>query len=296
MGRVPDGWAEHLMPLRESNAIPDKVNLLNAFGLTGGDFSWEGYMSENTTGKAELLVGGCSFTVGMGVKYEDSWGPRLSTLLGVESYVNISRVGWSSHAFATRMLNYMHVHGNPKYLAFLAPELHRAELLVNEETYKVEGGQLGDRVGSTLDMKPITLAQRNLEGFKPVKYSKSPHVIQEILPLEIAIQQSCTAISALLRYCEQWDIKVAWGSWDVSASDLFHDVAMRPDLPVSFTSYTDTPSFLQKNTPHLEFPENCHLELEELHGQNFTLGNDGRHAGVHFHAHWAEDLYHKLKS
>lgn len=293
-GNSSHEFYKYLYEIRDSKFQIDVETLLSTFSLGGGAGWWENYKGVGVGEKVDLLIGGCSFTYGRGVDYEKSWGPLLAEKLGVDTYVNISQVGWSLHAFATRMLNYMHINGNPKYVAFLVPELYRAELLMNARTFRSADND--KKLENSYDVKGITLAKRDPLTFNPVKYSKSPHIIEEILPFEMALQQSCTALGMLLKYCEQNKIKVAWGTWSSAEAEFFDYVSSVSNLfPISFDSYVDTLQYQGKGNPNNTVVDGCHLDLKALYPDNFDEGNDGKHAGVHAHAHWAEDFYNKLK-
>lgn len=290
-------YAPYLEALRGKEDALSKNKLYSIFGLNGFDLNWEtAYKPNKDVEHPKLLIGGCSFTFGEGVPYEMSWGHQLAKTLKLEdNYLNISGVGWGIHEFAKRMLNYMYHHGNPEYVVFLAPELFRG-------TFFVDGKNTLSRLSGTdsehhleYDLKPLTLSGRERLTWSSVKYSKKPHILEDVLSFELVLQQSLEWLSRLLMYCYQSNIKVAWGTWDAEAKEFFNYIKSLNEFPLDFSSYTPLPTYAGPESLLTEPLDDCHKDLEEEHKGYFTHGFDKKHSGVHYHAHWAEELYSKLK-
>lgn len=268
-----------------------------ALGLHGGSESDLLNYAKNQGGEfstpVDLIVAGCSFTRADGVPYELSWGHRLSGLLDIDNYVNISGTGWSAHEYITRMLNFMHVHGNPRYIAVLNTELYRAAVMLN-----VEDNNAGDYEPSPVGFTQLTLAGRGESGYKSVKYSKRPHDLSEIISLDLAAQQSLNSINALIRHCKQNNIKLAWGTWDGGSAELFEYLASSKEFTIDYSeTYVPLPHYQDRHSNYTVLPETCHLDLKQSKPDIFFAGSDdGRHSGSHYHAHWAEGLYSRLIS
>lgn len=285
---------EYYSSIRNSK---DLNQVLQALGLQGGS---ENDLRNYALGQdrefstpVDLIVAGCSFTKAEGVPYELSWGYRLSGLLGVDNYVNISGTGWSTHEYITRMLNFMHEHGNPKYIAVLNTELYRAAMMLN-----VEDNSAGDYTPNSVGFSQLTLANRGGPSYKTVKYSKRPHDLSEVISLDMAAQQSLNSINALIRHCKQNNIKLAWGTWDRSSAEFFEYLASSKELSINYSeTYVPLPHYQDKHLNRTVLPETCHLDLKQSNPDIFLAGSDnGLHSGSHYHAHWAEDLYSRLTS
>ena len=289
------GDVSWLKDIREIGSEIGKHTFESFYGLSGVDLERVSHRKFGTGGRPKLIVGGCSFTYGVGVPYELSWGHRLAELLGVSNYLNISRVGWSIHGFSTRMLSYMQTFGDPEYLAFLTPDLYRSEFLLNSDKNQGDSHKLPheEKVmirDSTMNFSP------NNKSTSFSKYSKAPHKLSEVLGPEIFAHQSLESLTNLLRYCYKNNIKVAWGTWEVFANELYKFTANLEDFPLDFSTYVDLPSYTYTDKPMVLIEDGCHSELKEAHKECFDFGlDDGVHAGAHHHAHWAEEIYNRIK-
>ena len=231
----------------------------------------------------DLLVAGCSFTRGAGLDdYQTSWGVQLSKMLGTD-FINISQDGMSTDLIAIYITSYLYRAKNkPKYIALLLPDITRFCSL--EETH------------SPFDLVPRNITDRKGLGCPPVKYSKAPHEIEQVISLEYAMHITLRSFSFLVQQCELLEIPLVWGTWDVLSGE-FYKMILENHSPIVLGNYIDLPYYFDIGGKHQEtLPSICHLEQKEMFKDNFTLGNDkAAHAGVHYHIHWAEAFYASLK-
>lgn len=232
---------------------------------------------------AELVVAGCSFTAGDGVPEGEAWGERLASLMGVESFYNISRSGWNMDEIVGSIITYIQRSSKkPKYVAVLATELTRYALPLRSKK-------------DEFLLDAISISDRN-DLTQPVrKYDKYPYNLAEIITPEVAIYQSLSAISTLIDYCELSDIKLVWGTWDPYSSIFYEKVLNRKeDEKVHLGNYINLPTYMPGWSKD-GVPEGCHNQEQEIYKELFYMGSDsGKHSGIHHHIHWAEEFHRNL--
>ena len=165
----------------------------------------------------DVLFTGCSVTFGQGLPEEYIWGTMLSRKLGL-SYANLSLPGKSAESLIKNIFAYFKEFGHPKYLFCLFPNPERttittnAKILVSKDMEKMSKHFL-TKVGYWDVIKDLHLNYyENLEE-RP-KYSKSPYISEDILPIEFAVFKTLSSIQILEQYCEVAGIKLVWGPWD----------------------------------------------------------------------------------
>jgi hypothetical protein len=254
---------------------------------------WDGSNPKHSEAieKSDLVIAGCSFTTTVGVEYEKLWGTQLAELLGV-SYVNISRIGWSMGAIVSNLLLHLHTRKTkPKYIAVLATELFRFITPVNPA-----GTNSVHYAVSRPSIVNANLTHRE-DMTVPVKYSKRPHLVEDVVSLDAVFYQSLSAITQLIQYCKASDIKLVWGTWDSTSSEFYREIMQSPDgqLTVDLGNYIELPTY-HSGDRRDNLPADCHLNDRKRYGDAHHCGTDGgTHAGVHYHSHWAEDFYDSLK-
>lgn len=270
-----------------AESLDTEEDLLNLFGQKN-DFDLN-YLNLNDVVKhsnaaepePDLLVAGCSFTRGAGLdNYQDAWGARLASSLKTD-YVNISQDGMSADLIAIYVTSYIYRSKNkPKYIAILFPDLLRFCSLEGSDNYAA-------------DLVVKNISDRKDYPYLPAKYSKSPHDIEQVITTENAIHTALRSMSILIQQCELLGIQLVWGTWDFFSNKLYKSV-FNLNSKVVLGNYVDLPFYTRAGS-HLvpSLPETCHLE--NSHSGHFTMGNDdGAHAGVHYHIHWAEAFYASL--
>lgn len=92
----------------------------------------EGYRSEDFFGNNHCaLFLGCSFTDGMGLNLEATWGHIVAKYLGFR-YCSVARAGYSNDACFRELNRWLPVI-NPKMVFMLAPPSHRFEAKIYSE-------------------------------------------------------------------------------------------------------------------------------------------------------------------
>lgn len=271
-----------------TESLDTEEELLNVFGQKN-DFS-STHLDLNAVVKhsnpknsePDLLVAGCSFTRGAGLdNYHDNWGAKLASLLETD-YVNISQDGMSADLLAMYVTSYLYRAKNkPKYVAILVPDLLRFCSLEESDN-------------SAADLIVKNISDRREYPYLPAKYSKAPHEIEQVITTEYAVHTALRSMSMLIQQCEMLDIQLVWGTWEILSNTLFKSV-LALNSAVVLGNYVNLPFYGRAGSHHVpNLPDTCHLE--NSHIDHFTMGNDdGAHAGVHYHIHWAEAFYDNLK-
>lgn len=251
------------------------------------------------SGSVDLLVGGCSQTVGWGVPEEARWGDILSQKLKM-STANIAVGGWSTQSIINGIMSYISKFGKPKIVALLLPDFFRYDLVLNSNSMSVDHTH-----------NNLTVYRRG-EVTGPVskmpKLSKRPHVSEEILSPEFSYFASGQALRFFIEYCKESNIKLVWGSWDRALNETIKYIKflqkrkfmgesnlMIPEVDV--VDYVDTGYY---HSDHIDFSDNlaknnCHTDLKTKYEKYFNLGTDrDGHMGVHAHAHIADSFFDKL--
>lgn len=267
---------------------PDREYISEIFSQRKDATLWHTHKYSNGEKHVDLVVAGCSFTHGVGVKYPETWGEVLSSKLNLD-YVNISDRGWSMTNIADGIFSHIRKHGNPKYIAILATQLTRGV-----EPIDIREVQSRSWSGSTTrGVCSVTTATR-LTGDSVSRYSIRPHVIEDVTFSDAYVYRSIVALNSLIDYCRAADIVLVWGTWDRPSRGLYRFVLTDEGLDhIDLGNYVDMPVYGER-TEDPEVMQYCsdtsHLELGNIGSDN------GDHSGPHYHVHWADLFYLKIKS
>jgi hypothetical protein len=94
-------------------------------------FNSNGFRGDEITTKPSLLALGCSFTVGIGLHYEQTWPWLVSQILQLNC-INMG-LGGSSNDTAFRLADYYIPKIKPRIVFLLSPEKERLEILNYED-------------------------------------------------------------------------------------------------------------------------------------------------------------------
>lgn len=274
---------EHLQWVFNRNE-KEGMSYLRALASQGMQHEWNGEKFE----QSDLVVAGCSFTTTVGVEYQKLWGTQLSELLGVD-YVNISVIGWSMNSIVTNLIEHLDTRKNkPKYVAVLGTELFRMATPLN---IKATNSRISETVSH--DVVDINFTHRENMSVT-VKYSKRPHIVEDVTSLDAAFHQSLSAITQLNQYCRAAGIKFVWGTWDTLATEFYSQI-IKTGSPIDLGNYIELPTY-HPSDRYDNLPQECHMQDREQYQESFYFGTDnGTHAGVHHNAHWAEAFYASLQ-
>jgi len=274
--------------------------------------NYMGYRSDKFDETRDIVFSGCSNTWGEGVVFDGIWGNILSKSLDKKSY-NLGLRAKSTQFIVKNTIAFCKEFGNPKVIFCLFPEFTRiqmkshADFMVGKRTpYK----KVGRHEYSVIPYR------ENPE--KDIKYSKAPHIAEDIIPSEFLFSVNLDYIHMLELYCELNNIKLFWGTWERWQDEYLHKNIDSTD----FKNYVYLEQDKWNNSPlngyldrfygddntqmkHIE----CHDEYKETYGMNFDFpmdanpksGSSGEklvlgHMAVHRHLHVAEKFEKAFKN
>lgn len=264
----------------------------------------EGYRSDEFEKNAELVTAGCSFTFGSGVPEHMRWGALVAKSLGVKE-TNLGVCAWSTHAIVQNLFAYFKKYGHPKTLLCLFPDPSRVPLAMVEGFVEYDDGFESGR-----QVVDVMLDRMDDYDYKhKPKYSKRPHDVNDIVPVEMSLYFYMKHIQMLEDYCNSNGIKLLWTSWDNPLTSYlegnnhgptnYERFGLKNFLPLRASEW-DWDVSIQGGGMKRDSIEDskraysgCHAELEKEWGDNFYIGTDVEglvHWGVHKHVHISEEF------
>jgi hypothetical protein len=245
-----------------------------------------GFRGEEISGDEDIVIGGCSFTFGLGIPEEKSWGVQVANNLNLK-YANLAYPGASVMFIVQSIFAYFKKHGNPKTLICLFPDSDR--MVIPHVDKKLE---------SLDNPNKAKLSHLHLKGFfgdRIPSYSKLPHLAEHVIPKDVARWLSIQYIHMLEQYCKSSGIKFIWSSWETDFLKSLLDAKKELNI---FDGLIDTEMHKWKRDEVKYFDkyidDNCHLDLQKEYADIFHSGSDTEwgkkyaHWGVHKHAHISE--------
>lgn len=276
---------------------------------------------------ADIVISGCSFSYGVGVPEEMSWGVQVANHFNLP-YHNLSSAGKGTPFLVDHLFSYFKNYGHPKILICLFPEPNRMQIYSNPK--QMISRRHSDKRSHLFqeDIKNSTGITFNvtLPNFKFVhsKYSQAPHHAENVIPIETASALAFQYIRFLEMYCKLADIKLIWSTWDVlleiglenydhdyenfistknkywhsKEKDSYYDrIHLESDQPYNFSHYDWQGG---DNDICDEFVD-CHSEFREKYGKNWDVASDLgftptlHHWGIHHHMHVADFFINEIK-
>lgn len=271
----------------KDGGYPDKEYISGIFSQRKDATEYHTHNYSNGQKNVDLVVAGCSFTRGVGVEYHETWGENLSSKLGLD-YVNISERGWSMANIADGIFSHIRRHGNPKYIAILATELTRGLEPLDTREVRSRSWKGSDARGICTVTTKTKLSKDSVS-----KYSKQPHFIEDVTFTDAYVYRSILSLNSLIDYCRGAGVILVWGTWDRPSRNLYRLVLADEDLGhIDLGNYIDMPVYGEKT----EEPEVVQYCSDDSHVALSNIGSDnGDHSGPHYHLHWAEAFYTKLR-
>jgi hypothetical protein len=269
-----------------------------------------GYRSPEFVGDEDLMILGCSYTMGDGMTEDFMWANLLANKMNAK-HVNLSLGGDSMVGQVTKAFHYFKTYGHPKVIVGLFP-LYRMPI----PTF------MGNNLGRRYINRPIeneTLIQNcNLKPGPISKYAKRPFDAEEVLSPEVAMFYGHTFISMLEQYCKTNKIILLWSIWENYEDIYNHYKNINPDFyknylylksnewQFDFETHQDLLKICNcfvgdKNCEFHNDPTGaikCHLEHKDniLFHRAADINNGLGHWGIHRNIHIAEEFYEELKS
>lgn len=256
-----------------------------------------GYRSDEFIESRDLIFAGCSETWGDAVLEDGIWGNILSKKMGVKSY-NLGASGKSVQFIVNNLLAFFKENGNPKFLFCLFPEFTRCEM--KSDVSFMKNINVADKARGRMTYSVIKYFERDIS-----KYSKAPHLAEEIIPDEFIFSITIDYIKYLETYCNLNNIFFRWGTWSKHEDNYLKNNIDHLD----FKNYTylglSKWKHFSGDTPEdvgyfLKDKKECHEEVN-IYGRNFYESMDldiknkkHGHMPIHTHIHIAEDFERSL--
>lgn len=295
--------------------FPEDIKAERHYLETTYQLNRRGFRSPDFMENPDLIIAGCSYSEGVGIKYEENtWGSRLGRALGLK-YVNVSVPGSSVGSQIRILHSYIREFGKPTAIFALFPDFNRFEfprnfnLMVNRsEKFEIYRNNHDSPWGNDY----LSVKLWDPIGNMP-KVSKAPHVAEKVLTEELTQFYSSQQINMFYEYCKEAGIKFAWSVWsDHHISLINHVKKMDQD---AFPGYVDLNLYRRWHWDRENFVDlfhdrpsdlddairiNCHSDMSDA--EDFHLGLDrikvkrnGRvdidaHWGFHRHIHFADEI------
>jgi hypothetical protein len=276
---------------------------------------------------ADIVISGCSFSYGVGVPEEMSWGVQVANHFNLP-YHNLSTSGKGTTFLVDHLFSYFKNYGHPKILICLFPEPTRIQVysdpkhMVSKNHFNPKSYLSQQDINET-DQITFNATLEVTHDFT-AKYAKAPYHAEDVLPVETAVALSLQHIRFLEMYCKAAGIKLIWSTWNDAfefglenngheyenyisvynrywhsrPSDLFYDRIHSDEEevlnPHSQDPYHNSP---EECTTFID----CHSEFRDKFGTNWDLASDiGRptrhHWGIHRHKHVADFFINEINS
>jgi len=256
------------------------------------------YRSEEFYSNPEVIFSGCSFTYGMGLEEEYLWTDILAKKIN-KKYINLALPGKSTSSIINNLYSYIREYGKPEYIFCLFPNFNRFELPINPDIIISERNLSNDQYNSSpifedngVDagayIQDIIMYQEDLSD-KP-KYSKKPHVAENILSTDISYWTAIKHILLFEQYCEAAGIKFFWTTWE---KDLNIAINLLKDR---YLNQYKNFMLLDEGYESTECHQTNMMENKLLwdNAGDRDRGIEYAHPGIHFHIHVAEAFYKEL--
>lgn len=235
-----------------------------------------GYRCEEFNNQ-KILTLGCSHTEGHGLPIELTWPYLIAKKMNMD-YVSLAKGGDGAQGQITKAFQFFKQFYNPEYIFAVFP-LARLEIPAIKDFFYSQNKHDKNFVFKEDEITRAMLSNKKLE-----KFSKQPHIAEDILPEEFAIFYNIIFIRILEQYCKTNNIKFIWTYYQDSSINL-----------MPFQESID--GYFQHDYLNEELKKECHSEFSDniffknaADVKKFPPG----HWGFHQHMHIADSIYDML--
>lgn len=265
INRSLDEMSFHVLPNLDADSVPIEYKL-NSQGYRCDEFK-----------NQEILTLGCSQTEGHGMPIDLTWPYLLSQKMNKE-YISLAKGGEGMQAQITKAFQFFKEFYHPKYIFAVFPITRIEVPLIN---FRSKNDKDNKHLQSREHIGKALLSNSLIE-----KFSKEPHMAENVLPEEFAIFYNLLFLKMLIQYCDSHDIKFLWTYYNDSSLDKY-------SFEDFFDNYFESP-YLNSSIPK---EEGCHLEFSDNkffdHAADYDYWPPG-HWGFHQQMHVAESIYDML--
>lgn len=255
----------------KEDIFPIEYNI-NSYGFRSKEFS-------QNDGQRALALG-CSQTFGFGLQEEYTWSQILSNKLNID-IDNLAQGGDSTMGQIRKCFAYFKMFGHPKAIFCLFP-IRRMQMPIIIDKNRPVHNYTSSR---QYEIERLFISDDNFS-----KYSKAPHIVQELIGEPTALFFDHVFIEMLEQYCESNNILFAWSFWE--RYDYIYE-EVRQQHPEIYKNYCDQVHTIQYPLNNLK----CHSEYSHI--PTFNVAADRKigpgHFGIHANLHIAESFYDKIK-
>lgn len=255
----------------------------------------------------EILTLGCSQTWGYAMDYEFLWPTMLMNKMK-KNVSNIAIPGDSLQAQIIKAFHYFKEIGNPKIIIGVLP-FSRFEFPYMKNKMIFKTMQPHEPTEKMIDSfianfyVPYNLEKNKIE----TTYTKTPHNLENIFPIELAMYFNHTFIFMLNQYCKSNNIKLLWTFWEQLNDDINN---------VFLKSYEDYFAMDRRDPEHImssikKFEKNPNYKVsdfldlckdnyfssliyENVESEWFLTAKDRNHFGILDHISIADTIYNQL--
>jgi hypothetical protein len=263
-----------------------------------------GYRDDDFTKLADILMVGCSMTFGQGLEEKYIW-PNYIKKWSNKECANLSVNGGSIIGLIYRIFAYIRKFGNPEIILCLWPDINRVYLPLIPGRFEDLGIPYSDFYCYTnKEVKPFltdicyaNFISNDSESWQP-QYSKLPHSVSDVLPIEFVHFYTIQQIHLLEQYCFVSGIKLYWGTWSTLSTAFFNKIKSMSD-PTYFRYYindldeANIYSKISKKNKIVNF--SCHQNLQQKDNKTYNIAADNQHFGSHSQIHIAEKFFDLIK-
>jgi hypothetical protein len=262
----------------------------------------------------DLLIAGCSHTYGMGIPEEMIWGVQVANSLGM-SYANIGTPGASVSTIINNIFAYFRLYGHPKHIVCVFPNFERLtfpnnkRVLVSDTRQYPKWDEDDDHY-----LFDGYLEFSYLSEHSSAKFSKAPHIINQVVSPDVAYWMATQSINMLEQYCQMANINLIWTTWDFATFNslqimhnknnsyfknmidikMSHWIKDGPDGDDLYHNKKITSNDKCLQDLVCDSIIDCHNDIQNLYPEIFHLAADKGHWGTHRHTHIAEIVKEEL--
>jgi hypothetical protein len=227
---------------------PDVLYRLNTEGFFGDDF----------IKNSDIIALGCSITAGVGVQTKYSWPQIVKERTGM-SVNHIGLLGGSIQQLVSLVIDFMAIHGKPKHLLFLAPDMTRQWVFDYNSPFR-NRYEFDELIDDFLCYDKKGTIKKNLDGMN--------------IDIKIVVQNSFNSLSILSNLCQLLDINYGFCTWSYTDAEIYEKFNFKnyiPNIPQDVLN--------KKLSSYKPNDENSAY---------WDIGTDKKHQGVRGHLFHAE--------
>jgi len=249
-------------------------NGINSFGYRGPEFK----------NGNQILALGCSQTWGVSTKEEKFLWPSILNEKINFTYSNLSVPGNSVQSQIIKAFQYFKEFGNPEIIIGVFPFARFEFPYISDKIiFKTLQPEVYLSENPNVYFGDIYIPYDLNKDSKKNTFTKTPHDMNEIFSIEVALYYNNVFISILEQYCKSNNIKFIWTFWEPAGPKADQLLIER---------YSGYFSSNNKQIVKNEYFQILSKEYESV--DHFGMAPDGSHFGIKKHIIMADEIYYNL--